>query len=119
MDKDPVIDQIKSIIEDQGLEKKHKVVHELSGVSISTLHNWFLGNTKRPQHATIAAVSSSLGYEMEFRRARRVDVEKERELAAKWRSNQDAKEKRRLERKATRMLKGGGAAKETRSMAKR
>lgn len=108
IDKDPVIDNLRTIVEENGLSGKHKIICELSGVSPSTIFNWFKGNTKRPQHATVAAVSSSLGYEMEFVRARRVDVDKERELAAKWASNQEAKKQRQLTRKANKLLKNGG-----------
>lgn len=116
VDKDPVIDQIKTMLEDNGLLQKQKIVHELSGVSQSTLHNWFKGGTKRPQHATIAAVSSSLGYEMEFRKARRIDVEAERLAAMRWANHQDAK-KRRQEKSGSRLIKAS-AAREARAMRK-
>lgn len=115
-DKDPVIDQLRTMLEDNGLLQKQKIVHELSGVSISTLHNWFKGNTKRPQHATIAAVSSSLGYEMEFRKARRIDVEAERIAAMRWANHQEAK-KRRQEMRGHRSTKSP-AAREARAMRK-
>lgn len=114
-DKDPVIDQIRTLLEDNGLTGKNKTVHEISGVSQATLHNWFKGTTRRPQYATIAAVSSSLGYETAFVRARQVDVEAERKAASRWAKYQDEK-RERLAKRGSKLLKG---AKEARAMSKR
>jgi transcriptional regulator with XRE-family HTH domain len=41
-------------------------VETKSGVTARTLHAWFQGKTKRPQHCTIAAVAACLGYEISF-----------------------------------------------------
>lgn len=115
-DKDPVIDALRTIIEENGLGEKFKTVHEISGVSQSTLHSWFKGNTKRPQYATISAVSSSLGYETTFVRARRIDIEVERKAASRWAKYQEEKMKiERLAKRGTKLLKG---AKEARAMRK-
>lgn len=57
--KDPVIDAVRTKVQDSG--KKYQDIHVESGVSAATLHNWFHGNTMRPQFATIAAVTKSLG----------------------------------------------------------
>jgi hypothetical protein len=67
-DKDPVIDKLRTLVDDEG--EKHSKISEGTGVSTSTLHNWFHGPTRRPQHATIAAVASYLGYEMVFKKRR-------------------------------------------------
>ncbi|MEH2525895.1 MULTISPECIES: hypothetical protein [unclassified Bradyrhizobium] len=75
VDKDPVIDRIRTIVEDEGLDNRE--IHVISGVSATTLHNWFEGETKRPQYATIAAVTSSLGYKQEFVKSKKVDFERE------------------------------------------
>jgi transcriptional regulator with XRE-family HTH domain len=80
-DKDPVIDRIRTIVSDEGLS--YKDIHIISGVSTSTLNNWFEGETKRPQYATIAAVTSSLGYKQEFVKAKRIDFEREIRKAQK------------------------------------
>jgi transcriptional regulator with XRE-family HTH domain len=80
-DKDPVIDRIRTIVEDEGLS--YSEIHTISGVSTSTLSNWFDGETRKPQYATIAAVTYSLGYKQEFVKAKRVDYEKELEKARK------------------------------------
>ncbi|QIG93792.1 MULTISPECIES: hypothetical protein [Bradyrhizobium] len=91
IDKNPVIDKMRTLIQDEGLIKKLKIVHEISGVSTSTLDNWFNGTTRSPQHATIAAVITSLGYEEEFVKKKEIDVESERKVAADWLARQERK----------------------------
>lgn len=115
IDKDPVIDQVKDMIEKERLLKKPGIVHELSGVSRATLHNWFYGETRRPQYATVMAVAAALGYQSGFRRINKIDVEQERREAAKWAERQETKrkaEKARLiaARKAARAGHVSGAA---------
>ena len=61
VDKDPVIDELRSV-----LRKKETTIQQLaydSGVSKNTLSNWFHGETKRPQHATVLAVARAMGYD--------------------------------------------------------
>jgi transcriptional regulator with XRE-family HTH domain len=84
IDKNPVIDRVRTLVQDEGLFKKLGIVHEISGVATSTLNNWFHGETKNPQHGTIAAVITSLGYREEFIRDHDIDIEKERKVAADW-----------------------------------
>ena len=60
-EKDPVIDQLRTILQDEKLT--YKEVHDLSGVAEATLYNWFSGATKRPQHATIMAVARAAGWD--------------------------------------------------------
>jgi transcriptional regulator with XRE-family HTH domain len=91
VDKNPVIDKVRTLIQDEGLMKELKIVHEISGVSTSTLDNWFNGETRSPQHATIAAVITSLGYEETFQKKKDIDIEKEREVAAAWLEKQERK----------------------------
>lgn len=78
--KDPVIGKIRTIIDKEHVENKD--VATISGVSKSTLHNWFDGKTRRPQYATIAAVVASLGYSQKFVKAKQVDFAREVEKAA-------------------------------------
>jgi hypothetical protein len=94
VDKNPVIDKMRTLIQDEGLIKKLPIVHEISGVSTSTLDNWFNGTTRSPQHATIAAVITSLGYREEFVKDHDIDVDKEREIAAAWLERQEKKRER-------------------------
>jgi transcriptional regulator with XRE-family HTH domain len=81
VDKDPVIDRIRTIVQDEGLN--YKEIGTISGVSASTLTNWFEGETKRPQYATIAAVTYSLGYKQEFVKSKELDFKKELAKAQK------------------------------------
>jgi len=78
-DKDPVIDRVRTIVQRERLGNRD--VARLSGVSATTLRNWFEGETKRPQFATIAAVVGALGYRQKFVRTRRLDFAKEIERA--------------------------------------
>ena len=94
IDKNPVIDKTRTIIQDEGLIKRLGIVHELSGVSVTTLSNWFNGKTRSPQHATIVAVTSSLGYEERFVKTKTFDIEAEREIAAAWQERQKKKAER-------------------------
>ena len=59
--KDPVIDQLRTAIEDSGLDLAK--ISELSDVSTSTMWNWFYGSTRRPQHATVMAVTRAIGWD--------------------------------------------------------
>jgi|SRR6187402_801858 len=99
IDKNPVIDKVRTLVQDEGLIKKLGIVHEISGVSTTTLDNWFNGKTRSPQHATIAAVITSLGYKEEFVKDHAIDVEKERKSGRAW------LEKRQEEAKANKPTK--------------
>lgn len=62
IDKDPIIDEIRTVYQDSGAN--YRWISEHSGVATGTLNNWFSGETKRPQAATINAVLRSLGYKL-------------------------------------------------------
>ncbi len=61
VDKDPVIDAMRTAFSDSG--HTYQYVHDQSGVSISTMNAWFLGSTRRPTLAAMAAVGSVIGCE--------------------------------------------------------
>lgn len=84
IDKDPVIDKLRTIVNDEGLTDSEAA--RIATLSPATTHNWFFGKTRRPQFASIAAVTSSLGYDIKFERrdANKLDKEKELAAAAKW-----------------------------------
>jgi hypothetical protein len=84
IDKDPAIDKVRTIVQDEGLFKNLGAVADISSVSASTLNAWFHGDTMRPQNATIQAVLSSLGYKTEYVKDHDIDVEKERKAGAAW-----------------------------------
>ena len=62
VDKDPMIDELRTIVQQHG--STYKDIHEHSGVSAGTLSNWFSGPTKKPQAATINAVARSMGWKL-------------------------------------------------------
>jgi hypothetical protein len=62
IDKDPMIDEIRTIVEQSGAS--YKWVHENSGVGSTTIAKWFDGSTRRPQAATMNAVLRSLGFKL-------------------------------------------------------
>jgi DNA-binding phage protein len=57
-DKDPVIDVLRTVKEDKKV--KTTDISADSGVSTTTIHNWFRGKTRRPQFATVAAVARAM-----------------------------------------------------------
>jgi transcriptional regulator with XRE-family HTH domain len=100
VDKDPVIDRVRTIINREGL--KYGEIEKLSSVSSTTLHNWFEGKTRKPQYATIAAVVGAMGYHQKFVKSRQVDFVKEIAKAAA----EIAELKEKLERKQQRAASG-------------
>lgn len=75
LDKDPVIDRIRTLVQDEGLS--YREIGIISGVSSTTLTNWFEGETRRPQYATVAAVTGSLGYKQEFVKSKEINFQRE------------------------------------------
>lgn len=62
--KDPAIDELRTVIKDEGAS--YLQIQEASGVSSGTMYNWFHGQTRRPQHASIMAVARALGYDYQL-----------------------------------------------------
>ena len=58
-DKDPVIDVLRTVKRDA--EMTDTQIKEAGGPTTSTLRNWFKGNTRRPQFATVAAAGVAMG----------------------------------------------------------
>jgi transcriptional regulator with XRE-family HTH domain len=63
-DKDPIIDEIRTVVQLSGFS--YKKIEEASGVTSKTLHDWFDGETRKPQAATLNAVARALGYKLGF-----------------------------------------------------
>ncbi len=110
IDKDPIIDAVRTVVKSE--EKlKNNMVHEISGVSTTTLDNWFDGSTRRPQNSTITAVTSALGYirqdtfnrdgtvSIGFVKGRALDYQKEIEKQADWLLKQGVKPKKKRRKK--------------------
>ena len=53
-DKDPVIDILRTAVQDSG--KSYTDINADSGVAVGTMASWFGGAVKRPQFATVNAV---------------------------------------------------------------
>lgn len=64
--KDPIIDKLRTVIKDEN--ENHDNISAKSGVSVQTLNNWFYGAVKRPQFATVMAVTRAMGYDLELRK---------------------------------------------------
>jgi DNA-binding phage protein len=64
VDKDPIIDRMRTMVQREGI--KYSEIHARSGVTPSTMHNWFDGKTRRPQFATVMAVVHALGYKVVY-----------------------------------------------------
>jgi|SRR4051812_29081826 hypothetical protein len=94
IDKNPVIDRVRTILQDEGVFTRLGIVHELSGVSASTLYNWFHGDTRNPQHHTTAAVITSLGYSEQYVKGKEIDIEKELEIARVWLAKQPKRKRK-------------------------
>jgi transcriptional regulator with XRE-family HTH domain len=105
--KNPVIDKVRTKLQDENLfaKSKRKLLHDLTGVSVSTYEGWFEGDTQSPRHETIMATMSALGYEEEFVKTKDINMEKELEAAAKW------QERRAREREKTKATNGKGKSK--------
>ena len=109
IDKDPTIDAIRSAVQAEKLNPNQ--VKDLSGVAAGTVNNWFNGGTRRPQNATLTAVSSAIGYvrhdrlnrdgtvEVAYEKARDLNWRDEIEKQADWLLKHGPKRKARAKRK--------------------
>lgn len=61
-EKDPLIDYIRTVINEYG--KSIKQIADESGVGASTISNWIYGDTKRPQAAPLNAVLRACHYKL-------------------------------------------------------
>lgn len=63
--KDPVIDEMRTMMQDKFGEKiTNKAMEEVEhdgGPTSGTIRNWFFGETKRPQNASIEAAGRAIG----------------------------------------------------------
>lgn len=90
VDKDPAIDKLRTVVKDEKCSEKNLAI--LSGVSSTTIDNWFNGKTRRPQHTTLAAAAAALGYDWNLSQIKHVDIASELPKAVRW------QEKRETER---------------------
>lgn len=62
--KDPVIDEMRTIVKDSGLS--YEEIRARSGVSPGTLAGWFDKKTRKPQSATVEAVGRACGMQRKW-----------------------------------------------------
>jgi len=106
IDKDPIIDAIKTVVKTDEQLKDNQAA-AITGVSPTTFAGWFEGGTRRPQNATVSQVAAGLGYvrrdslnadgtvTVGFVKARKLDYKEEREKQADWLLKQGRKTKKR------------------------
>jgi len=66
VDKDPIIDKVRTAVKDAGMTRGE--ISRTSGVSTSCMRNWFEGDTKRPQFASVNAVLRAMDFELQIRK---------------------------------------------------
>lgn len=70
--KDPVIDQLRTIIEDHYGHRVNgkdlRQIEEAGGPSTGTMRNWFFGKTRRPTNPTIEAAGRAVGWQRTWQR---------------------------------------------------
>jgi hypothetical protein len=73
-DKDPVIDELRTLAEDFFKQKVNGrnlgEIEKGGGPKVGTMKQWFFGKTKRPTNATIEAAGRSIGFERTWRRSK-------------------------------------------------
>lgn len=70
-DKDPVIDQLRTMVQDtygigfraKGFRKSLRQIEEAGGPSIACMEGWFSGTTRRPQNPSAEACGRAMGYQ--------------------------------------------------------
>lgn len=62
LEKDPIIDVLRSAIQVTGVS--YKEIEKGTGVSYRTLYGWFVGSTRFPRYASVAAVAGFLRQEL-------------------------------------------------------
>jgi hypothetical protein len=71
-DKDPVIDQLRTMAEDTyGVKvngKSLKQIEKGGGPSAACMRAWFFGTTRRPQNPTIEAAGRAMGFQRVWQR---------------------------------------------------
>lgn len=65
-DRDPILDLINGLVKESGMSFEQ--ISNRCGVSKSTLRNWDVGKTMRPQAVTVKFVLNAIGYDLMVRR---------------------------------------------------
>jgi hypothetical protein len=99
MDKDPICDELRTIVQDEGMGNRGTHLAELASLAPGTIHNLFHGDTRRPQHATVMAIITCLGYKRQIIKDRKLNIDEELVFARAW--NKREKEKLTPRQKST------------------
>ena len=100
VDKNPVIDEMRTAVQDAGLMKKLNLVAVLAGLNYATPKNWFHGDVRDPRHSSTMAVMTSLGYKNQWVKANgKWDLDKEVAAARAWLKDERAKAQAEPKRK--------------------
>ncbi|HEY2243000.1 MAG TPA: hypothetical protein VGH47_02120 [Xanthobacteraceae bacterium] len=91
IDKDPVCDELRTLVEDRGLMDQLARVAELAGLAPATVQNLFNGETRKPQNRTVMGVATSVGYLRKWV-STEFNLEEELKAARTW----NTKEKKRV-----------------------
>lgn len=71
-DKDPAIDELRTVVEEHfgaRVNKKDlKKIMEAGGPTAGCMGSWFFGKTRRPQNATLEAAGRAIGYQRVWQR---------------------------------------------------
>jgi hypothetical protein len=90
-DKDPVVDELRTMVKDAGLDKRLEILAELASLHKSTPKNLFHGDTKRPQNATVMAIAHATGHKRQWVKDRSINVDEELVFARKWNAREQEK----------------------------
>lgn len=97
--RDPVCDQIKTMIEKENLGKKPAIVAEISTMSRQTISRMLDGTTRRPHYATVMAITGSLGYLPKgWQQVDKLDIQEALRAAKKWKERQEIKKEHAKQR---------------------
>jgi transcriptional regulator with XRE-family HTH domain len=106
IDKDPEIDKFRTLWQKERI--KEIDLADLAGLSPSTIHNMFGGQTRRPQHATFAKMAGAMGYKYDLVRDEKPNYDTEiakakqekKEYMALLAKRRERAEKRPVKKKA-------------------
>jgi transcriptional regulator with XRE-family HTH domain len=106
IDKDPECDRFRTLYQKQRIKESDLAV--LAGLSVTTVKNMFGGQTRRPQHSTLAKMAGAMGHEYGLQLVKTPDYEKEIPIAreqfkahkAALKKKREAEERRPRRKKA-------------------
>jgi hypothetical protein len=80
-EKDPAIDELRTVLQDEGLYEKLDIVAELAGLHKQTPKNIFHGDVLNPHSSTIEKLGRIAGWKRVWQRERKINLDEELEFA--------------------------------------